>query len=200
MRAVNLLPREVEQARKAPPAPLIAGCAGLVLAAAVLAAGYLSASAKVGRANDRVSALQAQLLAVPRPAAAPASVSGLPVERQARVAALSSALGRRVAWDRLLREVSLVLPDDVWLTTLTAKTPASLVPGAAPLAPDDTTGFSLQGYTYSQEGVARLLSRLQVIPDLQSVALLTSTQTKVADRPVYQFSIGGSVRPPGATS
>jgi Tfp pilus assembly protein PilN len=95
-----------------------------------------------------------------------------------------------------------VLPEDVWLTTLDAKTP--IVPGvavaAAPTTGPDVTGFMLQGFTYSQEGVARLLSRLEVIHDLQNVTLQWSTQTTVADRPIYQFSIGGSVRAPGATS
>jgi len=43
------------------------------------------------------------------------------------VTALSAALTSRVAWDRVFREFSLVLPDDVWLTTLSAKSPISPV-------------------------------------------------------------------------
>ena len=31
---------------------------------------------------------------------------------------LGTALGNRIAWDRVLREVSLVLPNDVWLETM----------------------------------------------------------------------------------
>ena len=32
----------------------------------------------------------------------------------------SAALSTRVAWDRVLSEISLVLPEDVWLTSLTS--------------------------------------------------------------------------------
>ena len=46
--------------------------------------------------------------------------------------ALSAALSRRVAWDRIFRELSLVLPDDVWLATLSAKAPVSSSVAAAP--------------------------------------------------------------------
>lgn len=203
MRAVNLLPRELEQSKTAKSAPLIAGCAGLVLATGILAGGYLSASGKVGKQQVQVAALNSELAAVPKPQAAPANVSALPQERQARVTALASVLSQRVSWDRLLREVSLVLPDDVWLTALTASAPAPVDPAALPPVGGvtvDPTGFSMQGFTYSQEGVARLLSRLEVIPDLRGVALQTSTQTKLGTRPIYQFSIVGGVRPPGASS
>jgi hypothetical protein len=78
MRAVNLLPRDLEQSKKSPAAPLIAGCAGFVLATGILAGGYLSASGKVGSANSQIAALNAELAAVPKPQAAPANVSALP--------------------------------------------------------------------------------------------------------------------------
>ena len=87
------------------------------------------------------------------------------------MSALSTALTSRIAWDRVFREFSLVLPDDVWLTTLTAKSPISPLTnvrrrtGAAP------SQFTIQGRTYSHDGVARLLSRLQVVPDLTNVQL-----------------------------
>ena len=87
----------------------------------------------------------------------------LNAESAARVTAVSGALQRRVSWDRVLRELSMVLPSDVWLTTLTAKAPQSaiLTVPAAPPAPGATpTGLVIGGYTYSQDAVARLLSRL----------------------------------------
>ncbi len=199
MRAVNLLPRELDRDRKGLQLPVVVGCAGAVLAAAVLAGGYLSASSSVGSKNAKLAEVEAQIAAVPRPEAQPATVTGLPAERQARVAALATALAQRVAWDRVLREVSLVLPDDVWLQSLNATAPT---PGGATTAPGTSVpnGFSIHGFTYSQTGVARLLSRLTVIPDLTSVTLQSSTTSKVADRPVVEFTIVGNVRLGGAAS
>jgi Tfp pilus assembly protein PilN len=55
--------------------------------------------------------------------------------------------------------------------------------------------LSLAGYTYSQEGVARLLSRLAVVPALQSVKLVQSSQATVGGQTVVSFSIQATVRP-----
>ena len=39
----------------------------------------------------------------------------LAAQKDARQAAVDQALASRTSWDTVLREVSLVLPDDVWL-------------------------------------------------------------------------------------
>ncbi|HET8607216.1 MAG TPA: PilN domain-containing protein [Gaiellaceae bacterium] len=200
MRAVNLLPRELEQGRKGPAKPVIFGCAGAVLATAVLAVGYLNASSKVGDENKQLASVQAQIAALPQPQAPPATVSAIPAERQARVAALTSALAQRVPWDRVLREVSLVLPDDVWLTSLQASAPQPAPAGAAPVSATNASGFTMVGSTYSQAAVARLLARLSVVPDLENVSLSTSAQTLIGNRNVVTFTIVAGIRPPGATS
>ena len=196
MRAVNLLPRDAEQARKGPQLPIVVGCAGAVLTAIVLAGGYLSASSKVGDENAKLAEVQAKIAAVPRPAPEAPTVTSLPQERQARVAALATALAQRVAWDRILREISLVLPEDVWLRTLNAT-----APGPAPSTGTAVAnGITIEGFTYSQAGVARLLARLSVIPDLADVTLQSSTTADVAGRDIVSFTIGGNVRQSGAQS
>jgi Tfp pilus assembly protein PilN len=193
MRAVNLLPRDAEQARKGPQLPIVVGCAGAVLTAIVLAGGYLSASSKVGDENAKLAEVQAKIAAVPKPEPEAPTVSSLPQERQARVAALASALSQRVAWDRILREISLVLPEDVWLRTLSAT-----APGPTPSA--TATGITIEGFTYSQAAVARLLARLAVVPDLADVTLQSSTTADVGGRDIVSFTIAGNVRPTGAAS
>ena len=78
--------------------------------------------------------------------------------------------------------------------------PASAAP-AAPSAPGAApTGFVLTGYTYSQNGVARLLSRLAVLPNLRNVQLQTSALSKVGLQQIVQFTILADIVPPGATS
>jgi Tfp pilus assembly protein PilN len=141
--------------------------------------------------------LQARVDALPpAPAGPTAGTTQLASEHSARVTALSAALSNRVAWDRVFREFSLLLPDDVWLTSLTAQSPVS--PAAAVGAPAPTTGqptgFVIQGHTYSHDGVARLLSRLQLIPDLQNVSLVSSTVSEIAGQSVVEFSIAASIR------
>jgi len=106
-----------------------------------------------------------------------------------------------------MRELSLVLPEDVWLSKLSAKSPISpsapSTPGTplvAPTAGVPPTEMTIDGYTYSHDAVARLLSRLAVIPDLQNVALQSSSLAGVGKQTIVHFSIAADVRSPGASS
>jgi Tfp pilus assembly protein PilN len=197
MRAVNLLPRELDDGRKGPSKPVIVGCIGSVLATAVLAAGYLQASSNVGKQTAALDQAQAQFAAIPPPPTTPATVAALPQERQQRIAALASALASRIAWDRVIREVSLILPQDVWLTQLTGTTPGAV--GST----DPGSGFHITGFTYSQAAVARLLARLTVIPELQGVTLSSATQSDPAQthsRAVVSFDISAGLRTSASTT
>jgi Tfp pilus assembly protein PilN len=124
-------------------------------------------------------------------------------DREQRSLALASALGKEVAWDRVLRHFALVLPDDVWLTSLTGTVPldpsASAVPTSSAL-PSTPTELTLQGDTYSQLSVARLLERLQVLPDLKNVQLQSSASTTVGNQKVYSFTIVSDIRTGGSAS
>ncbi|HWN21916.1 MAG TPA: PilN domain-containing protein [Gaiellaceae bacterium] len=201
MRAVNLLPRDAPvKSFAANRGVAFGGVAGAALVLAVLATMTLSAGGEVTQKQGELDALRAQIAAVPRPVEQETGGDvQLAAEKGARVGALSLALGGRVAWDRVLRQVSLVLPEDVWLTTLSATAPSA---GAA-AAEEGTTaasGFSLVGSTYSQDGVARFLSRLSVVPDLANVRLMSSQSVLVDKREVVQFTVLADVRPPGAGS
>jgi hypothetical protein len=61
-------------------------------------------------------------------------------------------------------------------------------------------GFNIEGHTYSHDAVARLLSRLSVIPDLERVQLVTSEETVLGTRTAIHFKIAANVRAPGASS
>jgi Tfp pilus assembly protein PilN len=90
------------------------------------------------------------------------------------------------------------LPEDVWLTTLTAKSPISPLTNAAATSGGAPSQFLLQGRTYSHDGVARLLSRLQVVPDLTNVQLVSSTLSTVGGQQVVEFSIGADIKVAGS--
>jgi Tfp pilus assembly protein PilN len=192
MRAVNLLPKDHAQKSMAlPTTPVLVGiCAG-VLVAAGLGTDFMMQSASVAKEQSKLDAIQARADALPEAPTGPsAGETQLAGEHSARVSALVSAMTSRVAWDRIFREFSLVLPDDVWLTTLTAHSPASSPTSSGSLP----TQFAITGRTYSHDGVARLLSRLQVIPDLQNVTLISSTRSVVEGQAVVEFNIVADIR------
>ena len=218
MRAVNLLPRDAtRQRRKGMTVALQLAVVSPFVVGSLLAAGYLLASSKVNDNKATLQALQDQLAAVPPPPAPEHQAAPeLALLHDQRIIALGPALQARVAWDRILREISSVLPSDVWLTTLSATSAPIAAPVAPPPASTDGTTTTTEttttaappvapppppppplrqaGYTYSQEGVARLLSRLEVIPELQEVKLVQSSQTDLVGRTVVSFTIQAAVR------
>ena len=209
MRAVNLLPRDsVAQGRKAPPLPVLVACVGSVLVTAVLAVMYLSASQGVSHQKVALQQAQAEYAAIPAPAPPSPVVGQIPQLRQTRVAALATVLGQRIAWDRLLREVSQVVPSDVWLVTLNAQSPSNAPPARGSVTSAPVSGFVVTGCTYSQDSVARFLARLQLVPDLSVVTLGKSSagsssgvsDTSSCPQKMVTFTLQGNVRSPGATS
>jgi Tfp pilus assembly protein PilN len=203
MRAVNLLPRDQGQKtiRKESLPVLVGACSG-VLVAAALGAMFMMGNGKVAAQQRKLDELNRRYQALPpTPPGPSAGQQALAGEQSARVTALSTALSSRVSWDRVFREFSLVLPDDVWLTTLSAKSPISpltnVAISAAGAAPSQ---FIIEGRTYSHDGVARLLSRLQVVPDLTNVQLQSSSLSVVDGQNVVEFSIAADIKVAGASS
>lgn len=213
MRAVNLLPKDSAR-RAGPPVPTAVAATvigGLVLVSLMISVLLLSAHGKVKSRELELAQKQAELAAIPVPAQSRLQQQdALVADKSARVAALNAALSKRIAWDRVLREFALVLPDDVWLLSLSATAPSSAA--ATPVAGTSSTsssstptlggqlGFSIEGYTYSHDAVARLLTRLAIVPDLQQAQLISSQQAKLGNRTIIHFKISANVRAPGASS
>ena len=194
MRAVNLLPRDEKRHRRQPGAVLLTGVLGGVLVTAVLAGLFLMTSSKVSDRQANLDALRAELAAIPPAPETPAVNAGLETEKSQRVTLLGKALGSRVAWDRILREISLVLPEDIWLESLTANAPD---PNFTP-SPGKTEApqgaFSITGFSYSHDGVARLLARLSVLPQLERPALGSSVIDASKGRDLVKFTITASLK------
>ena len=204
MRAVNLLPRQqVTRTRERTNTVALGAGIGAAVVVLVLAAGFLLANRSENRQREALSTARAVLAATPAhhvSAQTNAFRSSILNQREQRSLALAAAIGKRVSWDRILRRTALVLPDDVWLTSVTATMP--LEPTAATVTPSTTssalpaaaTAFTLQGSTYSQASVARLLARLQVVPDLKNVQLQSSTASVIGTQRVINFTIVSDIR------
>jgi Tfp pilus assembly protein PilN len=203
MRAFNLMPREEarEKTSRLRLAQVLVALLGLLLLAG-LGSAYIFMSARAADRQGQVDDLRAQLAKLEVPAEAPQKPGGaeLVTEGQARTSALAQALQGRVAWDRVLREVSLVLPEHVYLTQISASTPGagsttsnpavSTNPNAAP------NSLALVGLADKQASVAEFLARLEVIPEFATVDLQSST---VADESSsFAFSILATIAPEGA--
>jgi Tfp pilus assembly protein PilN len=210
MRAFNLMPKDAASggdAKRVNPARLAIAVAALVVFA-LLASMFLIANARVADKSTELNALKSQLAALDVPAQEPAATPSDPslvAERDSRTTALSTALGSRVQWDRFLRDISLVLPDDVWLTTMISS-------GGVPPVNEDGSGptveqleasksvIELNGFSRSAESVATLLSRVQSMPQVESATLVNATATTLSGQKLVQFTISATLKPPGAGS
>jgi Tfp pilus assembly protein PilN len=205
MRAVNLLPRQqVEQKRERPNTVVLVAAIGGAAVVLALVGGFLLANRSVNRQRQALNTARAVLAVTPAHQVSTktnAFRSAVLTQREQRSLALAAAIGKRVAWDRILRRFALVLPNDVWLTTLignvplTAASPTGTVtPTAGSALPPASTALTIQGYTYTQAGVARLLERLQVLPDLKNVQLQDSETATVGGQQVITFTIVSDIR------
>jgi Fimbrial assembly protein (PilN) len=188
MRAVNLLPGESKGAARGTPQPaVLAGAIAGFVAVVVIGGGNLVQAERVSSAQKALNAAKIQLAATPLPPNTP-SVTPPPAavaqQMQPRLDAVSSVISTRIAWDRILREFSLVLPPGIQVQSLSLAEPA----GAT--TTQTATGFQLTGVTYTYDDVARLLSRMALIPDLSGVSLKSSGITQN----VVSFEIDADVK------
>jgi len=204
MRAVNLLPREsdAKSVRNEDPAVVIGSVFGVIVIIA-LSAGFLTAHSKAGAEQRKLSSAQLELgkLSLIKPPktstkkpVVPRPIIPIPVvtsQEAPLLQAIGGAMSTRIAWDRLLREFSLVVPDDVTVASLTLTAPQSPTVAAGAVAGQ---GFALSGVAFSHDSVARLLSRLMLIPDLSNVTLSSSTASTNSGTTGVQFSISAQVK------
>src|SRR5262249_28085800 len=188
MRAVNLLPKELQtrkSIREEDPAVVVGSALGVIVMIALGLAFYVAHSA-VGKQQARLNTARIELAQLsvkahrvkPKtkparpitPIVPPPSVTG---QEATWLSAVETTLSQRIAWDRVLREVSLVMPDDVTLTSLemTAPATAAAIPGVVTTPSSGAQGFTVAGDAFSYDSVARLLSRLALVPDLTDVTL-----------------------------
>ncbi len=178
---------------------------------------FLQAHGKVSDRNSQLSTLNAEFASLPQPKRPQIDAALQGVQAQ-RASAVAQVLGARTEWDTMLADFARVLPSDVWLTALSAKTsrplstpivvatpggatptPAATTP-AVPAGPVSPTGVTITGFTYALPDVATLLARLSALPSLQNVQLQGSQITPIGKRDVVQFTILADLRETGGGS
>ncbi len=175
MRAVNLMPRHLDESRSRRGLVVVLGALA-VLAALTLLLGVLrmQASAQADGHRADLELTEAALARLPKPEPTPQPATpDITAERSNRIAALQSALQTRVPVDKLLSDLSYVVPDDVWLTGFTLAAPSADAPATA-----GASAITIEGSTYSQPAVARFLARLQTLSSIDGARLGQSTRVE----------------------
>jgi Tfp pilus assembly protein PilN len=176
VRPVNLLPEQHRQRRSAGglsgSAYVVVGVLGALLLSLLV---YTLTSNQVTSRKDKAAQARQEADRAEARAARLGGYGDFSQLKSTRIASVSQVAQSRFDWERLVRETSLVLPADTWLTDVSA----SVVPGEAPgesSAPTEPTASSGPSATFagcakSQSDVAKLMVRLRRMHRVEDVSL-----------------------------
>jgi Tfp pilus assembly protein PilN len=198
VRPVNLIPPEARRGEKA---PTRTGALSYVIVA-VLAVALLGVTGVVltnNQISDRKAekaGLEGQLAEAEAQAKRVSSFANFASLQQAREQTVATLAQSRFDWERVLRELAIVIPEDVWLTHLTATVSpevqledsgsASSSSGVSGLDTVQGPSLQIEGCGDGHEAVARFLAALRDIDGVTRVSVLSS------DRPDPSSATEGS--------
>jgi Tfp pilus assembly protein PilN len=158
--------------RTGPLAYIVVGALALVLLGVTM---LVLTSNEVSEKKDELVTLHREDAAAKARAEALAPYAQFQTMSQQRVETVSSLADSRFDWPRVMRELALVLPDDVVLTDLIASAgPESGESGDGALGGVLGPSLELKGCTAGQDSVARFITALKDIDGVTRVGLSTS--------------------------
>jgi Tfp pilus assembly protein PilN len=187
MKPVNLLPQD--QRRRMPSegggkgAYAVLGVLALLL---VMAAAYVLTGNQVTERDSKAAAASSEADRLEAEAAKQASYTDFAAIAQTRLASVAGVAGSRFDWERLMRELSRIMPEGSWLQSADASVLGDLsaTGGVAPAAPTDpavaaapaTPAASLVGCAPRQTDTARMMVRLRAMHRVEDVELNESSR------------------------
>lgn len=182
MRPVNLIPPEQRrgenaQLRTGPVMYIVLGALGLLLIGVTL---LVLTDNRISDGKAEVTSLKREDARAAAKAERLVAYSQFKVLSEQRIATVRSLADSRFDWERVMRELSLVLPSDVWLTSLTGSASPSGSTGAEGGAASGLRGailgpaLELSGCAASQEALAGFVTVLKDIDGVTRVGIQTS--------------------------
>jgi Tfp pilus assembly protein PilN len=207
VRPVNLVP---DEARRRPAGEatgkggyVLCGVLALVLA---MVAVYVLTSNKVTESKNEAAAARAEADRLEAEAAAQVNYTDFAEIAQQRLTSVSGVAATRFDWERLMREVSHVMPEGSWLQATDASVTGD--PNATSTAPAGTVAVpsgpyaGFVGCTPDQSDVAQIMVRLRQMHRVEDVKLKESTQETTESKAtvdncgaLYKFDVAVTFSP-----
>lgn len=186
MRPVNLIPPDQRRGQNAPmrtgPLPyLLVGVLVALLAGVAL---LVSANNEISEKKSEVAKLEREDSAAEAQARRLAAYVQFEAVHNQRLETIASLADSRFDWERVMRELALVLPGDVWLSEVSASAGSGAeVEGAGSGLSGGVTGPSLaiSGCATGQEGVAGFVTALEDIDGVTRVGVEESSLPSQAE-------------------
>ena len=176
MRPVNLLPARYQPARASGERPGIGYAAiGTLAVLLIMVLLYVTTTNGINDAKDKTAEAQAQQQAAQAKIGQLQAYGDFATLKTSRESAVRSVAQLRFDYERLMREMALVLPHDTFLTSFSA-TPAG---GSAAAAGTTATGpgISIAGCAPNHQGVATAIVRLRKLHNIVDVTLQSSNKS-----------------------
>ena len=190
MRPVNLIPPEDRRGDSAPSRTgalswiVVGGLALLVL----LVGGVVVTNKDVADKQAELAVLEGTEAELSARAESLAAFTSFQQIRDARVETVAALAESRFDWQRVMEELSRVIPAHVWLVKLLGNAGTTDDSGAA-TATTGTPSLEMTGCARSQRAVARMIS---AIGDIDGVTRVSATRSEKADASAGVAAAGGS--------
>jgi Tfp pilus assembly protein PilN len=193
---VNLLPPEIAESRRIRRIQL--GLGGAVLGAVgVVALLYVSASSGVSSAQADLDNANAQNSSLQAQSAKYRDVTAVYARAAAAQAMLTQAMGEEVRYSQFMNDLSLSVPENVWLKALTfTQTGTAATTTAAPGATATGIGnVTFTGVGFSHDDVAVWLESLATQKGYANPYFTTSTEALMGTRKTVTFTSTATLTP-----
>jgi Tfp pilus assembly protein PilN len=195
---INLLPPEIRERQRYRRRTAAVVLIGIIVLAA-LGAFYVLQVMRLADVEEDLEAQRAENAELQQEIAQLQRFAELEQELQDTRTLLNTLLADKVLWSGVLRDVSLVIPGEMWLsglsgaavgattaegeTTTTTTTGAPVVPGGGLVAQ-----ITFNGFAFDHRDVALWLSRLEDVRGFVNPWLSNSQKTLIGQTEVVQFT------------
>jgi Tfp pilus assembly protein PilN len=201
MKRINLLPGDAQvKARRE--RGVVYALLGLVVLVAILGVVYVWQNNQVAARQTELASVQGDVAKQDVLIKANKPFEALEKQRTTMKLAATQIYNARVSWSSILEEISLVIPSDVRLKSITASVPQYMQPGAAKAAAGTATtsgDVTLTGVAPTHDSVAEFMTRLGLLPQLANINLTDSQEvapTEGSTAAAYvTYTITASLRP-----
>jgi Tfp pilus assembly protein PilN len=203
-RRVNLVPPS-ERTRTSTDFGLLALLGAAIVIIFAIAFGYYLLNNTLSDREQELADLQSQNAALQAQLVALQQYGDIQRDRESAEGIVQGIYASRTLVSDILDATSLVVPENAWFQSLALTTLDPTSPGSEPEAGGASAGdngLTIEGNTYSFEDVAQVLVRLQLIPSISGVNLVSAGLPKGATDPeieVKGFSIDAVVDAPETT-
>lgn len=182
MRPVNLIPEEeriggVRPLRSGPTAYIVVGA---LVAALLGVTALVTTNNRIVDLKTEATELEADVATTEAKAQKLQAYVDFKIVREQRVSTVTSLADSRFDWERVMRELALILPDDVLLSSLTASASPGASPGggASVSLRSSIPGPALEivGCAKGHEGVAGFIQAVKDIDGVTRVGVPSSIQ------------------------